>query len=330
MSIDAFSAWGHGIQTDGTPDCGCTDGNYTEAGLMGPIVRACVDQLRAWGLSVESDVDTGNDRNMTYTVRDANNADARIYFSLHCDWNQAPSGTYPIVYPGSGEGIRLAQCLDNAVRARIPIGTRGILQRADYEVSNTDMPAVIFETGSIRQDIGILRDKAAAYGFALACGVMDYFGLPYDGSGATAAPDQNITNPPISTDAEGDIDCRFGDMNIVVGQMQRDLRAMAYEDESGKELVIDDDFGPATEYAVRRLQSFHGLEVDGIYGPLSDAALMGEIRQVQEALVAKGYDLHVDGAVGQQTDLAIRDFQAKNGLAVDGIVGNATRAALGI
>ena len=57
---------------------------------------------------------------------------------------------------------------------------------------------------------------------------------------------------------------------------------------------------------------------------------MGEIRQVQEALVAKGYNLHVDGAVGQQTDSAIRDFQAKNGLGVDGIVGNATRAALGI
>ena len=43
MSIDVFSAWGHGIQTDGTPDCGCTDGNYTEAGLMEPIERACVD-----------------------------------------------------------------------------------------------------------------------------------------------------------------------------------------------------------------------------------------------------------------------------------------------
>ena len=128
-----------------------------------------------------------------------------------CDWNQAPSGTYPIVYPGSGEGIRLAQCLDNAVRARINIGTRGILQRADYEVSNTDMPAVIFETGSIRQDIGILRDHAAAYGFALACGVMDYFGLPYDGSGPTAPPNPNIDNPVNTTDSEGDILLEFGD-----------------------------------------------------------------------------------------------------------------------
>ncbi|SFP03197.1 N-acetylmuramoyl-L-alanine amidase [Eubacterium callanderi] len=329
MSVDSFIAQGHGRSTDGSWDCGCVDGNYTEEALMGPITRAFVDTLRAHGLSVESDVDTGNDRNITYCVRDANNARARIYVSCHCDWNQAPSGTYPICHPNSPEGLYLAQCLDNAVRARIPIGTRGILRRADWEVTDTDMPAVIFETGSIRQDIDILRDKAAAYGTALACGVMDYFGITY-GDVPIAPSNPNVTNPPESSDSDGDIDCRFGDENIVVGQLQRDLRAMAYEDENGNELSIDDDFGQATEYAVKRLQSCHGLEIDGIYGPLSDAALMGEIRQVQETLVAKGYNLHVDGAVGQQTDAAIRDFQAKNGLGVDGIVGNATRAALGI
>ena len=189
------------------------------------------------------------------------------------------------------------------------------------------MPAVIFETGSIRADITILRDKPTEYGNALACGLMDYLGVAYDG---TTIPPETPAPVPETTETAGDILLEYGDENIAVGQMQRDLRAMAYEDQNGNELVIDDDFGPATEYAVKRLQSFHGLEVDGIYGPLSDAALMREIRQVQEALVVKGYDLHVDGAVGQRTDLAIRDFQAKNGLVVDGIVGNATRAALGI
>lgn len=326
MAID-FIAWGHGTQTDGTPDCGCTDGSYTEAGLVGPITKAFVAKLRACGLNVASDVDTNNDRNITFCVRDANNLGARTYVSVHCDFSGAPSGTYPICHPNSAEGLRLAQCLDAAVRARIPIGTRGILRRSDYEVSETNMPAVIFETGSIRADIAILRDKATEYGNALACGLMDYLGVAYDG---TTIPPETPAPVPETTETAGDILLEYGDENIAVGQMQRDLRAMAYEDQNGNELVIDDDFGPATEYAVKRLQSFHGLEVDGIYGPLSDAALMREIRQVQEALVVKGYDLHVDGAVGQQTDLAIRDFQAKNGLAVDGIVGNATRAALGI
>lgn len=323
MAVD-FIAWGHGIQTDGTPDSGCADGAYTEAALMGPIVKAMVAKLRACGLNVSTDADTGNDRNMTYTVRDANNQGARTYISIHCDFSGAPSGTYPICHPDSPKGLELAKCLDNAVRARIPIGTRGILRRADYEVRMTDMPAVIFETGSIRADIGILRDQATAYGNALACGLMDYLGVAYNGT--TVAPSNPAPVPAVGND----ILLEMWDESIAVGQLQRDLRAMAYEDQNGNTLAIDDIYGPATEYAVKRLQSFHGLVVDGIYGPLSDGALMKEIRVVQNALIKVGYNIQADGAVGQQTDLAIRDFQAKHGLVVDGIVGKATLSALGI
>ncbi|MGL6292688.1 peptidoglycan-binding domain-containing protein [Eubacterium aggregans] len=57
---------------------------------------------------------------------------------------------------------------------------------------------------------------------------------------------------------------------------------------------------------------------------------MAEITEIQQALVAQGYDFHVDGAVGVQTDCTIRDFQTKSGLESDGIVGNVTRAALGL
>jgi peptidoglycan hydrolase-like protein with peptidoglycan-binding domain len=38
----------------------------------------------------------------------------------------------------------------------------------------------------------------------------------------------------------------------------------------------------------------------------------------------------VDGIFAGQTLTAVRNFQAARGLAVDGIAGNATRAALGI
>ena len=47
MSVDSFIAQGHGRSTDGSWDCGCVDGNYTEEELMGPITRAFVDTLRA-------------------------------------------------------------------------------------------------------------------------------------------------------------------------------------------------------------------------------------------------------------------------------------------
>jgi peptidoglycan hydrolase-like protein with peptidoglycan-binding domain len=53
------------------------------------------------------------------------------------------------------------------------------------------------------------------------------------------------------------------------------------------------------------------------------------VEQIQTALKAAGYDIGVDGVFGQVTDRAVRDYQGKNGLAVDGIVGPNTWAKLG-
>ncbi|OXS26872.1 MAG: hypothetical protein BI182_12125 [Acetobacterium sp. MES1] len=117
----------------------------------------------------------------------------------------------------------------------------------------------------------------------------------------------------------------IGTMGTAVAQLQNDLNFCAYD--AG---TVDGDFGSQTQGAVLALQAYHGLEPDGIYGDLSDAALMGEIRLIQEALTKKGYHLAIDGAVGSETLAAITDFQKRNGLAVDGIVGNETLKALGI
>lgn len=48
------------------------------------------------------------------------------------------------------------------------------------------------------------------------------------------------------------------------------------------------------------------------------------IKGLQKLLNDKGYKLDVDGIFGAGTDTAVRDYQKKNGLTVDGIVGEAT------
>lgn len=54
------------------------------------------------------------------------------------------------------------------------------------------------------------------------------------------------------------------------------------------------------------------------------------VRQVQQALIAAGFDVEADGIFGQGTDRAVREFQQEKGLTADGIVGEETRRVLGV
>ena len=55
------------------------------------------------------------------------------------------------------------------------------------------------------------------------------------------------------------------------------------------------------------------------YGSTGDA-----VRQLQELLKKQGYDIVVDGSFGSQTQKAVRDYQSRNALTVDGVVGSQT------
>ncbi len=63
---------------------------------------------------------------------------------------------------------------------------------------------------------------------------------------------------------------------------------------------------------------------------LSIGDVGGEVKRVQQALIARGFDLIDDGEFGPIMQGHIIEFQVKNGLKPDGIVGPKTKAALGL
>jgi peptidoglycan hydrolase-like protein with peptidoglycan-binding domain len=130
---------------------------------------------------------------------------------------------------------------------------------------------------------------------------------------------------------------RRGARDHPVRTLQHLLRA------HGKNVAVDGIFGPATETAVRQVQTTGGVAADGIVGPQTWPILIVQVRQGSRGDAVKGVQeefqfrnlsgdpnqgLQIDGIFGRLTDEAVRGFQDALGIGVDGIVGPLTWRAL--
>ncbi len=61
----------------------------------------------------------------------------------------------------------------------------------------------------------------------------------------------------------------------------------------------------------------------------NNSASNKDVRYLQQSLVKNGYPVTTDGFFGAKTEQAVINFQKKNKLAVDGIVGPRTWSQLG-
>ena len=129
---------------------------------------------------------------------------------------------------------------------------------------------------------------------------------------------------------------KLGSTGSEVADLQTTLKAMGYY--SGD---ITGHAGEKTVTAIKAFQSRYGLTADGIAGPAtlekiqavysgsttSSASWVGAdtVKEVQTMLKAIGlYSGEITGSIGTKTDAAIRSFQKKYGLTVDGIPGTQT------
>ena len=135
---------------------------------------------------------------------------------------------------------------------------------------------------------------------------------------------------------------RLGSTGSEVSDLQTALKALGY--------YAGDITGHAREKtvtAIKAFQSKYGLTADGVAGPdtlekiqtvysgssssASSASWIGAntVKEVQTMLKAIGlYTGEITGSIGSKTDAAIRSFQKKYGLTVDGIPGTQTISKL--
>jgi len=144
---------------------------------------------------------------------------------------------------------------------------------------------------------------------------------------------------------------RVGSRGADVERIQRCLNNLRAQHPSIGQLNVDGVFGPITQASVMAFQRVAGLNPDGIVGPLTWNALMplcygrpmppypgylmrigvrgDNVQQVQSCLNGvQNAGLATDGVFGPLTDAAVRTFQRNNGLNADGIVGPLTWDAL--
>ena len=119
----------------------------------------------------------------------------------------------------------------------------------------------------------------------------------------------------------------------------------------GVPVQADGFYGSDTRAAVKWFHRKEGLRADGMVGAGTWSAVTDrltsetetrvirfknppmkgpDVRKVQEALRHAGHSLRVDGTFGSNTQSAIKRFQRRQGLRADGVVGHATRNALGL
>jgi peptidoglycan hydrolase-like protein with peptidoglycan-binding domain len=151
---------------------------------------------------------------------------------------------------------------------------------------------------------------------------------------ASANKEEEMPNP-------GQPLIRRGDQGTAVFRAQRALRRTP-----DLSVALDGDFGPDTEAAVERFQEGAGLDVDGIVGddtwaalpnggpmPLLKAGSKGDVvRDLQEVLISGSEDGdwpspgEADGDFGAETKASVEGFQEWGQVDVDGIVGDKTWA----
>ena len=168
-----------GHAPNGNPDPGACGYGLRECDVAKNVADLVVGYLTAAGVEVVGSLQSDS---LHEVVSASNCADADVFISIHCNaCNGSANGTEVWHYYGSGEGEKLADCIQNQIVDALGTVDRGVKGAKPgvnglYVLSNTDAVAVLVELAFIdnESDAALLRERQDEFARAIARGVTDY------------------------------------------------------------------------------------------------------------------------------------------------------------
>ena len=168
-----------GHAPNGNPDPGACGCGLRECDVAKNVADLVAGYLAAAGVEVVGSLQSDS---LHEVVSASNRADADVFISSHCHaCNGNANGTEVRYYYGSGEGEKLADCIQNQIVDALGTVDRGVKGAKPginglYVLSNTDAVAVLVELAFIdnESDAALLRERQDEFARAIARGVTDY------------------------------------------------------------------------------------------------------------------------------------------------------------
>ncbi|WP_302360368.1 N-acetylmuramoyl-L-alanine amidase [uncultured Megasphaera sp.] len=165
----------------GNPDPGAVNIN---TGLReSDVVAAVGNAVAQYLINAGVDAEVLQHDDLATVCAAANNSGADLFLSIHCNAadSSAALGTETYCYPGSKDGMTLANAVQRQIVDNIHTVDRGVKLAVPginglYVLNNTDMPAVLVELAFIsnEHDEALLANYQDAFARAIARGVTDY------------------------------------------------------------------------------------------------------------------------------------------------------------
>ena len=171
-----------GHAPEGNPDPGACGYGLRECDVAKNVADLVADYLTAAGVEIVGNLQSDSLREV---VSASNRVGADVFISIHCNaCNGVAQGTEVWHYYGSGEGEKLAQCIQNQIVDALETVDRGVKGAKPgvnglYVLNNTDAVAVLVELAFIdnESDAALLRERKDDFARAIARGVTDYEAL---------------------------------------------------------------------------------------------------------------------------------------------------------